>query len=229
MAVSSVNNNNSSAGSYGTGNSAADLSQSFMTLLVAQMKNQDPTNPMDNNQLTSQLAQFNTAAGIEKLNSAMDGVQGMMGYLGSLGAASWVGRTVLVEGEPKVAFGPGVEEDGVELPDTFNFMLDKDAETVTVTLTDDQGNAYTAELKDVKSGVKTYSLDDLEDFKPEAPPADKEYTVTLDAKSAEGEAPTVKALVQEQVQGVTMTADGAMLHLRDRDPVSAFDVYVIQK
>ena len=68
MAVSSVNNNNGGTG-YGTGNSAADLSEQFMQLLVAQMQNQDPTNPMDNNQLTSQLAQFNTAAGVEKLNS----------------------------------------------------------------------------------------------------------------------------------------------------------------
>ncbi len=52
MAVSSINNN-SGAGGTGTGSSAADLSNQFMTLLVAQMKNPDPTNPMDNNQLTS--------------------------------------------------------------------------------------------------------------------------------------------------------------------------------
>lgn len=52
MAVSSVNND-SRNGDTGAGNSAADLSDQFMKLLVAQMQNQDPTNPMDNNQLTS--------------------------------------------------------------------------------------------------------------------------------------------------------------------------------
>jgi len=46
MAVSSINNN-SGSDNGGTGSSAADLSNQFMTLLVAQMKNQDPTNPMD--------------------------------------------------------------------------------------------------------------------------------------------------------------------------------------
>jgi Flagellar hook capping protein len=39
-----------------TSSSADDLQNSFLTLLVAQLKNQDPTNPMDNSQLTSQLA-----------------------------------------------------------------------------------------------------------------------------------------------------------------------------
>lgn len=48
-----------------TGNSAADLQGSFLTLLVAQLKNQDPTNPMQNNELTTQLAQISTVSGIE--------------------------------------------------------------------------------------------------------------------------------------------------------------------
>jgi Flagellar hook capping protein len=61
--IPQVNNNNGSGD--GSGSSAGDLSASFLKLLVAQMQNQDPTNPMDNNQLTSQLAQFSTAAGVE--------------------------------------------------------------------------------------------------------------------------------------------------------------------
>ncbi len=48
-----------------TGSNAADLQSSFLTLLVAQLKNQDPTNPMENNELTSQLAQISTVSGIE--------------------------------------------------------------------------------------------------------------------------------------------------------------------
>ena len=86
MAVSSINNN-SGADNGGTGSSAADLSNQFMTLLVAQMQNQDPTNPMDNNQLTSQLAQFNMAAGVEKLNASMTTMQAMMVQLGSMSAS----------------------------------------------------------------------------------------------------------------------------------------------
>ena len=81
MTVSTVNDTSGNASTYGTGSSAADLSEQFMKLLVAQMQNQDPTNPMDNNQLTSQLAQFNTAAGVEKLNASVGNVQALMAQL----------------------------------------------------------------------------------------------------------------------------------------------------
>ncbi|HCT7897983.1 TPA: flagellar biosynthesis protein FlgD [Enterobacter cloacae] len=234
MAVSSINNN-SGTGGTGTGNSAADLSNQFMTLLVAQMKNQDPTNPMDNNQLTSQLAQFNMAAGVEKLNTSVAGVQAMMVQLGSMSASSWVGRSVLIEGEAKVSFGErfGIHQEGVETPDgsdDFHFALVGDAETVTVTLEDSEGNAYTAELKNVKSGMNTFNLDDLENFKPEpGPPRDREYTISFEASNPEGDKPEVIGLVQEQVQGVTMDPNGPILHLLNHDPILMSKVFVIQK
>ncbi|MCK6390862.1 MAG: flagellar biosynthesis protein FlgD, partial [Azonexus sp.] len=47
----------------------ADLENRFLTLLMTQIKNQDPLNPLDNAQVTSQLAQLNTVNGIEKLNT----------------------------------------------------------------------------------------------------------------------------------------------------------------
>ncbi|WP_148242047.1 flagellar hook assembly protein FlgD [Enterobacter asburiae] len=234
MAVSSINNNNGS-GSNGTGSSAADLSNQFMTLLVAQMKNQDPTNPMDNNQLTSQLAQFNMAAGVEKLNTSVAGVQAMMIQLGSMSASSWVGRSVLIEGEAKVSFGEsgiGIMQEGVEIPgnsDDFNFALTGDAETVTVTLEDSEGNAYTAQLKNVKQGMNTFNLDDLKEFKPAAPPRDGEYTISFEASNPEGDKPEVIGLVQEQVQGVTMDPSGPILHLSEHDPIPMSKVFVIQK
>lgn len=234
MAVSSINNN-SGTGGTGTGNSAADLSNQFMTLLVAQMKNQDPTNPMDNNQLTSQLAQFNMAAGVEKLNTSVAGVQAMMVQLGSMSASSWVGRSVLIEGEAKVSFGEGgigIHQVGVEQPggsDDFHFVLSGDAETVTVHLEDSEGNGYTAELKNVKSGMNTFNLDDLEEFKPGTPPADREYTISFEASNPEGDKPEIFGLVQELVQGVTMDPNGPILHLQDHDPIRMGDVWVIQK
>ena len=48
-----------------TSSAAAEQNQ-FMTLLVTQLKNQDPLNPMDNAQLTSQIAQINTVGGINQ-------------------------------------------------------------------------------------------------------------------------------------------------------------------
>lgn len=91
------------SGNLGTGSNIDDITNSFMQLLVAQMQNQDPTNPMDNNQLTSQLAQFNTAAGVRDLNTELDQVGGLIYNMQQMNAAQWVGRKVYIEGDNSVS------------------------------------------------------------------------------------------------------------------------------
>lgn len=75
-----------------TGSNAADLQSSFLTLLVAQLKNQDPTNPMENNELTSQLAQISTVSGIEKLNTTLGSISGQIDNSQSLQASNLIGH-----------------------------------------------------------------------------------------------------------------------------------------
>ena len=54
-----------------TTSTTADTQDRFLKLLTTQLKNQDPLNPMDNAQLTSQLAQISTVDGIERLNATL--------------------------------------------------------------------------------------------------------------------------------------------------------------
>lgn len=70
----------------------------FLTMLVAQMQNQDPLNPMDNAQVTSQMAQINTVTGIEKLNTSITSMMSQMVQAQAMQGASLVGRDVLVPG-----------------------------------------------------------------------------------------------------------------------------------
>src|SRR3954466_13474194 len=70
----------------------------FMTLLVTQMKNQDPLNPLDNAQVTSQLAQLSTVTGIDKLNGTLETLMGSYQASQSLQAAGMIGHGVLVPG-----------------------------------------------------------------------------------------------------------------------------------
>ncbi|HEY3590791.1 MAG TPA: flagellar hook capping FlgD N-terminal domain-containing protein [Buttiauxella sp.] len=228
MAVSPINGADSGTG-YGTGTSAGDLSASFMQLLIAQMQNQDPTNPMDNNQLTSQLAQFNTAAGVETLNKTVYAVGVMMGSMQEMSAASWVGRDVMIEGEPKVTWGASSKADA-DVETELSFHQDGEAEKVTVTFTDESGKAYTAELKDTKKGVNKFSLGDLENFQPSAPEDGVEYKVTFSA-SAKGEgaeAPKMTGLIKDSVEGVSMTAEGAVLHLKSGETTTIGDIFLLQ-
>ncbi len=78
---------------------AAQAQDRFMTLLVTQMKNQDPLNPMDNAQVTSQLAQLSTVTGIDKLNDTVKGLQASYQASQSLQSASLIGHGVLTAGD----------------------------------------------------------------------------------------------------------------------------------
>ena len=88
----------SSQTSASTASSSSDMSDRFLKLLVAQMQNQDPLSPMDNAQVTSQMAQINTVTGIDKLNTTVQGLSGQFAQLQAVQGASLVGRDVIVAG-----------------------------------------------------------------------------------------------------------------------------------
>jgi flagellar basal-body rod modification protein FlgD len=87
----------------------------FLKLLVAQMQNQDPLNPMDNAQVTSQMAQIQSVNGLEKLNRSVEGLGTQFAQLSALQGASLVGRDVIVPGNRLVANDAGLPQGGFEL------------------------------------------------------------------------------------------------------------------
>ena len=86
----------------------------FLKLLVAQMQNQDPLSPMDNAQVTSQMAQINTVSGIEKLNTSVQGLSGQFVQMQALQGATLVGHDVVVPGD-FLSINSGVAQGGFEL------------------------------------------------------------------------------------------------------------------
>ncbi len=79
-----------------TDDSRGDLGQGdFLTLMIAQFRNQDPFEPMDNGEFLGQLAQFGTVDGIDRLNSAFVDLSQSLYTDQALQAANLVGHTVL--------------------------------------------------------------------------------------------------------------------------------------
>jgi flagellar basal-body rod modification protein FlgD len=70
----------------------------FMTLLVTQLKNQDPLNPLDNAQITSQLAQLSTVTGVNKLNTTLESLKASYQSSEAMSATNLIGHGVLVDG-----------------------------------------------------------------------------------------------------------------------------------
>lgn len=86
----------------------------FLKLLVAQMQNQDPLSPMDNAQVTSQMAQISSVTGIEKLNDAVQGLSGQFVQMQALQGAAIIGKEVVVPGN-KLPLQDGLGQGGFEL------------------------------------------------------------------------------------------------------------------
>ena len=104
-AISGTTGASNAAGTQSATAAANEASDRFLKLLVTQMQNQDPLNPMDNAQVTSQMAQINTVTGIDKLNNTVAGLGGSLAQMQMLQGASLVGRAVLMEGND-LAFNP---------------------------------------------------------------------------------------------------------------------------
>ncbi len=126
--LATMNTRSAGSASATDANAAQDR---FMTLLVTQMKNQDPLNPLANAQVTSQLAQLSTVTGIDKLNNTMQAMMAATQASQSLQAASMIGHGVLVPGTT-LALNGGKAVFGAELAGP--------ADAVQVTIADGAGN-----------------------------------------------------------------------------------------
>jgi len=100
-ATSTSSTNNTSASTSATGltaTSSTEQSDRFLKLLVTQMQNQDPLNPLDNAQVTSQMAQISTVTGLDTLNTTVNGLNSQFLQLQTMQGAALVGHDVSYEG-----------------------------------------------------------------------------------------------------------------------------------
>jgi flagellar basal-body rod modification protein FlgD len=93
----------------------AGAADRFLKLLVAQLQNQDPLKPMDNAEITSQMAQIQTVSGIEKLNKSLEGMVSQFSLLQTMQGAALVGRGVSLEGSALQLDEEGLTSGGFEL------------------------------------------------------------------------------------------------------------------
>jgi len=116
MAVGSATSTNdvnvASTAAASSASSSSLSADSFLKLLVTQMQNQDPLNPMDNAQVTSQMAQISTVTGIGTLNTTVQSLSSQFTQMQALQGASLVGHSVIVPGnminiDPTSATGQG--------------------------------------------------------------------------------------------------------------------------
>ncbi len=99
QATTAASSNTSTSGtSTDSTTDPAAMQDRFLKLLVAQINSQDPMNPMDNAQMTSQMAQINTVNGIQQLNQTLTSMSAQFSAMQVLQGSSMVGQNVLTSG-----------------------------------------------------------------------------------------------------------------------------------
>ena len=181
----------------------------FLKLLVTQMKNQDPLNPLDNAQVTSQMAQLSTVNGIDKLNNTVQALSSSMLASQSLQAVSMIGHPVLVTG------------DGVELGNGQGFAaveLAQPADQLTLSINDASGRSVrTLQLGAQDSGIVQMTWDGLTDSGTTAP--DGRYTISAVSELG-GQKSATATLEYGLVNSVAQSQNGVTVNVGKLGDVS---------
>jgi flagellar basal-body rod modification protein FlgD len=209
-----LNSMNTSKPAAAAGADTAGATQDrFMKLLITQMKNQDPLNPLDNAQVTSQLAQLSTVTGIDKLNATMGTLKDSYQSSQALQATSLIGHGVLVPGNTtNLADGKAVL--GMDLPGA--------ADAVSVTIRDGAGTVVRKlDLGPQAAGTLPVGWDGKTDKGAAA--ASGQYSFEVSATSA-GAALKPTTLSYDQVGSVSTGASGTKLNLSGGGSAALSDV-----
>ncbi len=181
----------------------------FLKLLVTQMQNQDPLNPMDNAQVTSQMAQLSTVSGIDKLNSTVQALSASMLASQSLSAVSMIGHPVLVAGT-QIDLANSQGNAAVELMQPVDGL--------TLTVKDAAGNVVrTLDLGSQNSGIINVQWDGRTDTGGTA--ADGSYTFSA-VSTLGGKKSDATTLSYGMVNSVAQSQNGVTVNVGQMGDIS---------
>lgn len=162
MSTVDTNNttNTSNSSSSSSSSSTGAMSQSdFLKLMVAQLQAQDPTNPVDNQQFASQMAQFSTLSATQDLNTTVTSLASQLTAASQTGqvlsSASLVGRNVMVPATTTAYDGSTATKGAVNVAT---------AGAVVINITDASGNPVrTINLGTQSEGLSQFTWDGKDD------------------------------------------------------------------
>lgn len=183
-----------------TASQADQLSQNdFLKLLTAQLRNQDPTEPVDATQQLTQLAQFSTVSGITEMNTTLKSIQDKLGATSTSDALAYVGRNVLTDGTTAYPRQSGGIAGGVELASK--------ASDVRVSIQSPSGAVLkTLSLGAQPAGLVSFDWDGTTDNGD--PAGDGPYTINVSANNG-GTSVRSTPLVWAPVTAVSLPGGGA--------------------
>jgi flagellar basal-body rod modification protein FlgD len=209
--ISGVNTNISGVTDYSdTSQTAASAEgtdtlgkDTFMTLLLAQLQNQDPLNPMDATQFSAQLAQFSSLEQLYNMNESLGTLIDAQDSSNRYQALDLIGKEIEAAGDVLFLGDTGTA--------AGSFTIGSDANCAAV-ITDANGNVIkTMDLGSVEAGDHTFEWDGTEQ---DGDKADQGlYGFEIIAEGSAGQAVTAETRIRGIVNRVNMDGDEPMLYV----------------
>jgi len=201
-----VTNSSSNAGmlaSNGTGGSDQQMIagnfQLFLQLLTTQLKNQDPTSPLDTNQFTQQLVQFASVEQQLKTNTDLDALVQLNKSQQATSALNFVGAKVVADGA-STEYKDGVAVWNVTSPSVA---------TANISIIDANGNTVWTDKQTLQQGIQSYAWNGRTSTGQLAP--EGSYTIKIDAQDSTGAQVVTSTDFSGTVSGVELTGDEPLL------------------
>lgn len=173
----------------------------FLKLLTAQLANQDPLQPVDNQAFIAQLAQFSSLEQMRNISSKLDTLTQAMATSGSWNATALVGKTVTYD-TPTVTLADGA-------PPVVKVSLAAPADVVAIVQDSSGRTVRTMDLGAKPAGTSDLGWDGRDDGGNRLPAG--AYTILLGAKGADGSKVTATAQTTSVVEGVSLAGGATQL------------------
>jgi flagellar basal-body rod modification protein FlgD len=195
--------------------------EDFFALLTKELSHQDPTKPVENNEMISQMTAFSTTDGVATLNDQFTSFATSMSSSQALQASSLVGRSVLVD-DNVFGMAAGEEVKG-------KMITDKAASNVNIYVENTAGElVQTVPVGDVASGEFTFTWDGKMANGESAPEGAYRFRI---AGLVEGKASELQAMTFRKVDSVTLAGAGGniLLNLNGGSSMALTDVVEVSE
>jgi len=174
----------------------------FLKMMVTQLKNQDPLNPLDGTDFTAQLAQFSSLEQLVNMNDQLQNIGLYQSALNNAESVNLIGKDITAEGDTIKADGSSVD---------LMYDLSGNAQNVTINIYDEGGNFVdTLESGGQNEGNNSVAWDC-------SSIASGNYTFTVSAVNDNGDVITANTLITGGVMGVTFKEGFPYLSVNQQD------------
>lgn len=182
------------------GQDLAENFDNFLMLLVTQLENQDPLEPMDTNEFTSQIVQFASVEQEIATNTNLEQLIGLQRSNQSAAAVGYLGKRIEADGNTTVL------KDGYA---EWNYGLPENADTVNLLVVDELGNQIFHSQGATDIGAHRFVWNGLDDSGNPVP--EGLYTLSITATGSDGNSIASSMTVVGQVDGIETTGDSVVL------------------